>query len=1027
MRIAILHLSDLHLKDSIEISKARLGAVVAAMVAANQQIELVVVAFSGDIAFSGKPAQYEMALDYITDLTAGIKSNLGGVDVVFVASPGNHDCNVDSEKNQSRELLIGGLLRSPKVALEDATLSQCATHQVEFFAFLDSVETVRPSIRQDRFYYRYDIEKNGRRISISCFNTALGSKKNEVAGSLYVPVENLKKIISPSGFDYNITMFHHPYNWVTPDAKHDFQAFNETRSDLILTGHEHVAAHYRKTNYASNSSAYIEGAVLAENDAASESAFNLILVDLDSNEELICEYSWDGELFSKSEISGGWRPYRRAIKFRDFEITAGMRDFITGVGMPFTHPAKPVLSIDDIFVAPDAEELVVKSSKNLSKSGVIKGKNLIATIIDRKKAFIIGRERAGKSTLSKLLFSNCYASGLTPVLIEGGGLRKSDLDNISRLVRRHVELHYANPKLELFDQYDRDKIVIIVDDLDHAVDLGPKGRIKFLEKLHSDYSRVIIFGDDLLRIEEMASGQFASDSLQAFSHLELKEFGYVLRSELIDKWYAINAEYASDVEALDRKVREAEQLIDDMMRRSYLPSYPLFILTILQGVGGAQNLDSNAGSYGHLYQVLITDKLVNFSKSISLERKLGYLVELAYYMFKRRHSELSDAEYEVFHHKYCADYPSIDRGQIFSALESAGILELYDSQYRFKYKYFYYYFVAQYFGRHIDDAAIRDEIKSLCQDFDKEEQANIWLFLAHQSRSQFLLDSVIEYARAFFEGLEPLTFDGDVEFLDKLYEKVPALVYVEKSIEEIRQERRERLDHEGPKEGDEAIPTDDRAADMVELAKTLKAAIRTLEVIGQVVKNYATSMKGEPRYILVKECYDLGLRVIARCVKMWQEAGDAFVNDLLDIVLDKDTNLESKEELERAIKAFIFYFCETVAVNMVKRVSQAVGSRDLIGTYDELYKKNPVKSYRMIDIAIKLDNPSFPAGDVFALNGSLDKEIFCKRILSRLVVGHFHLYKTKDQLKQQVCSRLGIEIRKFTEIDYKTQSSKRLN
>jgi predicted MPP superfamily phosphohydrolase len=1025
MRVAILHLSDLHIKNTCITSKAKTAAIASALVGLNENFELVVVAFSGDIAYAGTPLQYEMALEYVADLTACIKERFNNIEVVFVATPGNHDCDFSSSQNQSREMLISGLLRAPKTALELDTLSQCYTHQTNFFAFLDSVETVRPVESQGRFYYRYEIERSDRRISISCFNTALSSKIKEVAGSLYFPVENLKQIKALTA-DYNITIFHHPYNWLTPEAKNQFQSFNENRSDLVLTGHEHVAAHYRKSNYASKSSAYIEGAVLAETDESTESAFNVIVVNLASSEELICEFSWGGELFNKNEISGGWRPYRRALKFRDFELSAAMQDFITGVGMPFTHPAKPVLTIDDIFIAPDAEEFIIQSSKNISKSGVIKGKNLIPTIIDRKRAFIIGRERAGKSTLSKLLFSNYYSIGLTPILIEGGSLKRSDLDDLPRLVRRYVSSHYENPKLELFDQYDKDKIVIIVDDLDHAIELGPKGRTKFLENLHNNYQRVVVFGDDLLRIEEMASGQFASESLQSFSHLELKEFGYVLRSQLIDKWYAINAEYTTDEEALSKKVREAEHLIDDMMRRSYLPSYPLFILTILQGVGGTQNLDSHAGSYGYLYQVLITDKLANFSKSISLERKLGYLVELAYYMFKRRHSELSDAEYDVFHLKYCVEYPSIDRSLIFLALEAAGILELYDSQYRFKYKYFYYYFVAQYFGRHIDNALIKEEIKALCKDFDKEEHANIWLFLTHQSRSQFLLDSVIEYAHAFFSDLEPLAFGGDVEFLDKLYEKVPALVYIEKSIEEIRQERRERLDREGSRDG-ETLPVEDGAADIVELAKNIKAAIRTLEVIGQVVKNFATLMKSDPRYILVKECYDLGLRVIARCVKMWQEAGDEFVGDILDVILHKETNLETKAELERAIKGFIFYFCETITVNMVKRVAQAVGSRDLVGTYAELYDKNPNRSYQMIDIALKLDNPSFPAGDVYSLNETLGKEIFCKRILSRLVVGHFYLYKTKDQLKQQVCSKLGIEMQKFKEIDFKTQESKRLN
>lgn len=1027
MRIAVLHLSDLHIKKSVELAKTRIEPIAAALAVMKDRVGVVIVAFSGDISYSGSPEQFELARQYVSALSASIAEKIKEAEIVFVGVPGNHDCDFEAEQNQSREFLISGLMKSSKVALEEATLAQACIHQVNFFEFIASVETVKPVDKQANFYNRYEINKNGRRVSISCFNTAIGSALRETPGSLYMPVENLNKIKKLSDCEYSITIFHHPYNWLTPNSKQQFQSFNETRSDLVLTGHEHVAAHYRKSNYTTGSSAYIEGAVLGESDESTESSFNLVLVDLENSEELICEYTWDGILFCKNEISGGWRPYRRALKFRDFEMSQEMQEFITGVGMPFTHPAKPTLTIDDIYVPPDAEEVVISSSNNLRKSGVIRSKNLVATIIDRKKVFIVGRERAGKSTLSKILLGSYYSAGFTPILIEGATLKRADIDDFGKMIRRYVGSQYINPKFELFDQYNKERIVVIIDDLDHAADLGPKGRTKFLEKLYKEYERVVVLGDDSLRIEGIASGQFLSGTLQACSHLDLKEFGYVLRSQLIDKWYAISAEYATDEGALEKKVREAEQLIDDMMKRSYLPSYPLFILTILQGADSMQNLASNAGSYGYLYQVLITDKLIKVSRSISLERKLGYLVELAYYMFQRRHAELSDPEYDVFHHKYCSEYPQIDRDVVFSALEAAGILELYDSQYRFKYKYFYYYFVAQYFSRHVDNPVIRGEVEGLCRDFDKEEHANIWLFLTHQSRSQFLLDSIVNYARTFFEELDPIAFASDVSFLDKIYEKVPALVYVEKSIEEIRHERRERLDRDGYVEGDDQLASDPRAeSDMVELATKLKAAIRTLDVIGQVVKNFASSMKSDPRYILVKECYDLGLRVIARCIRLWQEAGSEFLSDILEVILEKDTNVETKQELEQAVKEFIFHFCETVTVGMVKRVAQAVGSRDLVGTYAELYTRNPTRSYQVIDIALKLDNPSFPAGDVYALSERFGQEIFCKRILSRLVVDHFYLYKSKEQLKQQVCSKLGIEMKKIKQVDFETRDSKRL-
>ena len=1031
MPTAILHLSDLHVKKTAEVSIARTPKLAAALAGLNEEIDAILIIFSGDVAHSGKKEQYAEGRKFIDALTLELRARFKRAQISFFAVPGNHDCDFDDTQNQAREFLLAGVLRSGHSgALEASTLAQLSSHQKAFFEFTSVAETSKPIEPSDYFGSCYSTEVSGFHFAITCVNTALGSSIHEKPGCLYIPLENLQRLPLPKS-DYSIAVFHHPYNWLTPDSKKRLQSFAEKHADLILTGHEHVADHYRKSNYAPGTLAYIEGGVLAEDDIARRSSFNVVLVALNRSEELVCEFVWDGEIYEKREVSGGWKSFRKARAVRDFELSQKFGESLLEVGMPFSHPAKPNLTIDDIFITPDAAEFVIKdsNSKNLARSGVVKGRNLIATLIERKKVMVIGRERAEKSTLAKILFRKYYADGYTPVLIEGPHIKKTDEEGVGKLVRKHVEIHYENPKLDLFDQYDKDKVVIIIDDFDQTLELNAKGRLKFLETVTAIYDRVVVLGDDLMRIEEIASGHLASSVVKSFAHFEIKEFGFVLRSQLLDKWYGLNAEYAGDDDVVRKRVQKAERLIDEMMKRSYLPSYPQFILTILQGADAPHGIDSNAGSYGYLYQVLITDKLTSSAKTISLERKLGYLVELAYHMFKRRHAELAETEYRVFHLRYCSDYPPIDQRDIFEALERAGILEVYDLHYRFKYKYFYYYFVAQYFSRHIDEPDIREEIKALCKDFDREEQANIWLFLTHQSRSQFLLDIITDYAKDFFSEVQPVKFDADVSFLDELYQKVPALVYVDKSVEAIREERRERLDREGSEAEDisEAGNLSGRnGSEIIGLIKKLKAAIRTLEIMGQIVKNFAPSLRGDPRYTLVKECYDLGLRVIARCLALWKDSSDEFIGDIIDVVLEKNTTVETKEELEAAIKGFIFYFCETIAVNMVKRVSQAVSASELVSTYAEVYSKTPSRSYRMIDIALKLDNPSFPVGDVFNLNDELDREVFCKRMLARLTVDHFYLYRTRDQLKQQVCSRLGIEMKKFREIDYETNETKRL-
>jgi hypothetical protein len=622
------------------------------------------------------------------------------------------------------------------------------------------------------------------------------------------------------------------------------------------------------------------------------------------------------------------------------------------------------------------------------------------------------------------LFRQFYGKGLIPILIHGDEIKGTDADKFDALVESRLKQDYKNPLLDKFRQLTDGRVVVIIDDLDHAK-LNARGRLKLLDGIHKRFERLVILGDDLLRFEEMACGELGSKVLFEYTQIELMEYGHVLRSAIVDKWYDVNREYIANPDELAKKVAHAERLIDEILGRSYLPSYPIFILTILQGLDTSEPIGNSAGSYGYLYAVLITKRLAEGDKELSLDKKLAYLVELAFHMFKSGRRELSMPEFELFHQRHCTQYVPIDRRLIVKELELAGVLDLFHDHYRFKYDYFYYYFVAQYFARHIEEEAVRNHIAKLCEELQKEDSANIWMFLTHQSRSSFVLDTILNHATKFFASIAPPKFDEDVQFLMKLYNKVPELVYVSKSPEELRQERRKLLDQQPedfPDQAEEAEETNDALRTIAKL----KAALRTLEVMGQIVKNYAGSMKNDPKYQLVKQCYELGLRVVGVIFDLWQKSGDDFVQEIFDVVLQKEENIQTKKDLEEIMKQFIFYFCETVSFGIIKRISHAVGTKDLNDVYEKVLSENPTNAFRLVDLSVKLDSVGFPTGDIYDLNDKFKDNVFCSRLLSRLVIHHFYLFNTSDQVKQKVCDKLGIKMHFLRGVDVKTATQKRL-
>ena len=94
MKVLILHLSDFHLRNQTNIASDRLRLVPQAVASVELDPKAVVVAVSGDIAFSGSEAEYAIAKTDLTELLDSLKARFAGVDVHFLAVPGNHDCDL---------------------------------------------------------------------------------------------------------------------------------------------------------------------------------------------------------------------------------------------------------------------------------------------------------------------------------------------------------------------------------------------------------------------------------------------------------------------------------------------------------------------------------------------------------------------------------------------------------------------------------------------------------------------------------------------------------------------------------------------------------------------------------------------------------------------------------------------------------------------------------------------------------------------------------------------------------------------
>ncbi len=169
MNLAILHLSDIHLKKGTNAILAKFGAMRGVIEAHAGDIDACLVAFSGDIAFSGKPAEYAVADDLFKTLAKALAEC--GVKYHVCCIPGNHDCDFE-KADKTRELVLKGVLEDNGASIDDSVLSSCFKVQHSFFQFLERQSGFNAPKSADRLAYSYSFEQDGTKIRVNCINTA---------------------------------------------------------------------------------------------------------------------------------------------------------------------------------------------------------------------------------------------------------------------------------------------------------------------------------------------------------------------------------------------------------------------------------------------------------------------------------------------------------------------------------------------------------------------------------------------------------------------------------------------------------------------------------------------------------------------------------------------------------------------------------------------------------------------------------------------------------------------------------------
>jgi hypothetical protein len=1047
MKLLLLHLSDIHLRSQNDPVIGRIESIRRA-VQALPEFAACVLVVTGDVAFSGQAEEYAVAHRFFDGLRDVFAEKGPAPIVAEVFIPGNHDCSLPEEDTQLRELMVSRLLGSDDVrqdTSQSSLLRKSLEAQTEFALFVTkrseqlAAAFEPPGDLLRRLMYTVDVEAAGVAVRFQCFNTASLSQRHEQRGKLLAPVWAFTEG-NGSHAQVRVALFHHPYPWLEEENAKAFRKLVTRTSDVAMTGHEHEADQFTVGTIRGERTEYFEGTALQTGSDASGTGFNTLLLDVAGRRCQFTLHTWQGDHYAAQEQSD-WRPFQATLPdvAGRFEPADEFSKWLRDAGVGFTHPRKRDLHLQDIFVYPDLED---HTPVEKNQEQTIRGDKIRDYILEHEKVLLLGDERCGRTSLAKMLWRDLAQAGRVPLLMSGSDLKSPKEEAIRRVIERQVERQYGPCMAERFWQLDANERVLLLDDIAQC-GLNRTALRSVLDLLSRRFGVLVLFADDLFRLAEvpLQVEDAAAAMLLSFRHCTIKPFGHRLRRDLIERWCLLGQEETASEEEVASQVRDAENLVTALLGKNLLPSYPLFVLSILQIREANVGHNTEMGSYGHHYQALITtalhEALHQIKPSVSVDTVYALASEIAYQFFRRETKSLPEKEMA----RAIAEYKArmrmrFDDGMMLQLLHRARVLTRNtEGRYAFSYGYGYYFFTARYIHQNLHlaerEAEMRDLIQRLTTHLFVEEYANIVIFLVHFSKDERTIQTILSHARRLYTQYLPCDLDSHVEFVGMLTgRQLPRLQLDATNLKRNNEEYRSRLDEADSQEV--ASPNggyEVRLREGEELAETLQinAALKTLQVMGQILRNFPGSLPGDLKEEIATECYLLGLRTLRMFHTLMEQHLDAFRSFFSEVVREA-RGIHDDGELASATDRVLRTIVLGSAYWMIKTISQAVGSEQLEETFEEIHDSRVPLSVKLIDLSIKLDHfRCFPVGEIDNLKAITTNEVravnplsltrekqlvpkkeFAFYLLQCLVRDHLYLYPVSQSVRQSVCAKLGI-------------------
>lgn len=1019
MKVALLHLSDIHIQNATCSVLTRAEKICSALNTLLPDVTGAIVVVTGDIAYAGKKDEYLLAKKFFEELMACIKARVSEKTVVHIVTvPGNHDGDFKNSSG-ARRALIENVIANQEI--DNSVVDVITAPQKEYFLFENSLPQ-NFTVFSDPLWKQQAVTIGDKVIAISAINVSWMSQVPEEPGKLVFPVEQyVEHAKSPA--DLRIALIHHPLNWYSQATYHPLRDLCRSQFEIVMSGHEHTSNATLARDLDLGENLMLECGALWPHKNLTDSVFSVISLDLSTDQFAKVTFAWKENCYMPTKGDAVWDSFEPLPKRKNeaFALASEFRKRLEDIGATFTHPNKEKLVLSDIYVHPELTEI----DPSVENSETVSGKVFATQIATIKNAILRGEDQIGKTALLHTLYQNYLNIGFIPLLVSGKDIGNTTDEQFQRKLISAIEDQYGKSVVTVYGQLDRSLKILLVDDLDRA-GLHPDAIARALNSISKHYHYSIITAGDRFDLAEATSAKMV-EAAQPFKHYRFHGFGFKLRSELILRWLSVGQ--ALSESELQARCHESEQTIDSVIGKGLVPTTAFNVLILLQSMEtNAKGTLANAGM-AQYYEFLIRRALLNAKlRAEQFDEIFSYVSWLAWFFTTKGVKSLDAGELVGFNADFSNHILETEFSSRMDFLVRARILSVMGSTYSFRYHYIRYFFAAKYIADHVEDEPrLKEFVVHACKHLYLRENANIILFLSHHAPSKWIVREIQNTLKMVLDGISPLNLGSDTKVLNGWVTKTAKLIVDTTDIKKNRERQREAADKAANRSVIEVEPESelDSISDL-DFASQINLLFKTGEILGQILKNRYGSFDKVFKQELMTELFDGPLRGINFFFQVVNEDPTALIEDLSSRFIEKSPSM-LKSDADKLAQRLIFSSVGSMADGLIARQGEIIGAPTLKATVDQVNKSSTNESYKLVAIAAQLSypgDPPFAAVEEYA--NKLKDNVFGYQLLQGIVSRHLYMFSLPYDQRQRLADAAGVGVRQQNAIAFRSADSKKL-